>query len=55
MIFMMLSVCLSIKKNNCVAVFTGTNDPDRFDDLIDSLDIDWSYLSYDDEEDDDEE
>lgn len=43
------------KENNCVAVFTGTNDPDRFDDLIDSLDIDWSYLSYDDEEDDDEE
>ncbi|SHH13672.1 hypothetical protein [Flavobacterium aquidurense] len=38
------------KENNCVAVFIGTNDPDRFDDLIDSLDIDWSYLSYDDEE-----
>jgi hypothetical protein len=38
------------KENNCVAVFIGTNDPDRFDDLIYSLDIDWSYLSYDDEE-----
>lgn len=38
------------KENNCVAVFIGTNDPDRFDDLIDSLAIDWSYLSYDDEE-----
>lgn len=42
------------KENNCVAVFTGTNDPDRFDDLIDSLDIDWSYLSYDDEEEEEE-
>ncbi|KAF2507268.1 SMI1/KNR4 family protein [Flavobacterium foetidum] len=45
------------KNNNCTAAFIGTSDQNRFDDILDVIEIDWSYLSYDDEDfdDDDEE
>lgn len=44
------------KNNNCTAAFIGTSDQERFDSILDVIDIDWSYLSYDDDEwDDDEE
>ncbi|KQB40007.1 hypothetical protein [Flavobacterium aquidurense] len=39
------------KTNTCTAVFIGTSHQDRFDSILENLDIDWSYLSYDDEED----
>lgn len=35
---------------NCTAVFIGSSDQERFDAILDLVDIDWSYLSYDDEE-----
>jgi hypothetical protein len=38
------------KDDNCTAAFIGTSDQERFDKIIENLDIDWSYLSYDDEE-----
>lgn len=40
---------------NCTAAFIGTSDQERFDYILDNIDIDWSYLSYDDEDYDDEE
>ena len=36
--------------NNCTAAFIGTSHQDRFDSILENLDIDWSYLSYDDDE-----
>lgn len=39
------------KTNTCTAVFIGTSHQDRFDSILENLDIDWSYLSYDDEDD----
>lgn len=38
------------KANNCTAAFIGTSHQDRFDSILENLDIDWSYLSYDDDE-----
>ncbi|HEU0124849.1 MAG TPA: SMI1/KNR4 family protein, partial [Flavobacterium sp.] len=38
------------KNNNCTAAFIGTSDQERFDSILDVIDIDWSYLSYDDDE-----
>lgn len=38
------------QNNNCTAAFIGTSDQDRFDSILENLDIDWSYLSYDDDE-----
>ncbi|MGN7808858.1 SMI1/KNR4 family protein [Flavobacterium sp. 22076] len=53
-------ISLSFDQNkNCTAAFIGTSDQNRFDEILDCIDIDWSYLSYDDDEayddDDDEE
>jgi hypothetical protein len=39
------------KNNNCTAAFIGTSDQERFDEILDVIDIDWSYLSYDDDDD----
>lgn len=36
-------------EGKCTAVFVGTTDVERFDYILDTLDIDWSYTSYDDE------
>lgn len=38
------------KENNCTGAFIGSSDQERFDAILDLVDIDWSYLSYDDEE-----
>lgn len=43
------------KDQNCTAAFIGTNDQERFDNFLENVDIDWDYLSYDDEDYDDEE
>lgn len=42
------------QENNCTGAFIGTNDQERFDAILENLDIDWSYLSYDDDEEYDE-
>lgn len=36
-------------KDVCTAIFIGTNHKERFDSLLETLDLDWSYVSYDDE------
>ncbi|KFF03468.1 hypothetical protein [Flavobacterium reichenbachii] len=47
-------ISLSFDQNqNCVAVFIGTSDQERFDYILEQIDIDWSYLSYDDDEEED--
>lgn len=38
------------QENNCTAAFIGSSNQERFDAILDNIDIDWSYLSYDDEE-----
>ena len=38
------------QENNCTAAFIGSSDQERFDAILENIDIDWSYLSYDDEE-----
>lgn len=38
------------QENNCTAAFIGSSNQERFDAILENLDIDWSYLSYDDEE-----
>ncbi|OMQ10394.1 hypothetical protein [[Flexibacter] sp. ATCC 35103] len=44
-------ISLSFDKTNaCTAVFIGTSHQNRFDSILENLDIDWSYLSYDDDE-----
>lgn len=46
------------EQQNCAAAFVGTSDRERFDKILDHLDIDWSYTSDEDEdfdEDEDEE
>lgn len=44
-------ITLSFDDNsNCTAVFIGSSNQERFDKIIEGIDIDWSYLSYDDEE-----
>jgi len=49
-------ISLSFDQNNkCLAAFIGSSDQERFDTILEGIDIDWSYLSYDDEEYDDDE
>ncbi|WP_073231827.1 SMI1/KNR4 family protein [Pedobacter caeni] len=46
------------EQKNCTAAFVGTSNRERFDKILDNLDIDWSYTSDEDEdfeEDEDEE
>lgn len=38
------------KEGSCTGAFIGTNDGDRFDHMLDLLDIEWSYISLEDEE-----
>ncbi|MNS48267.1 hypothetical protein D3C72_808310 [compost metagenome] len=38
------------QENNCTGAFIGSSNQERFDAILDLVDIDWSYLSYDDEE-----
>jgi hypothetical protein len=38
------------QENNCTGVFIGTSDKERFDHILENIAIDWSYLSYDDDE-----
>ncbi|WP_294959532.1 SMI1/KNR4 family protein [uncultured Flavobacterium sp.] len=38
------------QENNCTGAFIGSSDQERFDAILDHIDIDWSYLSYDDDE-----
>ncbi|WPQ61175.1 hypothetical protein SIO70_22710 [Chitinophaga sancti] len=38
------------KEGNCTGTFIGTNDGERFDKMLDQLDIEWSYISLEDEE-----
>lgn len=42
------------QENNCTGAFIGSSDQERFDAVLNNMDIDWSYLSYDDEEYDEE-
>lgn len=45
-------ISLSFDQNkNCTAAFIGSSDQARFDHILDIIDIGWSYLSYDDEDD----
>jgi len=37
-------------RNNCVAIFTGTNNQELFDNILDDIGVDWSYVSYEDED-----
>jgi hypothetical protein len=46
-----ISLCFD-EQQNCTAAFVGTSDRERFDKILDNLDVDWSYTS---DEDDDEE
>jgi hypothetical protein len=32
-------------EQNCSGIFIGTNDEDRFDKMLDDLDVDWFYIS----------
>jgi len=44
-------ISLSFDQNNkCLAAFIGSSSQERFDEILDCIEIDWSYLSYDDEE-----
>ena len=36
------------EKENCIAIFIGTSLKDRFDKMLNNLDIKWSYTSYED-------
>ena len=38
------------EQNNCSGIFIGTSNQERFDKILDSLEIDWSYTSYEDED-----
>ncbi|MCH5720556.1 hypothetical protein [Niabella hibiscisoli] len=37
-------------RNNCVAIFAGSNNQELFDKILDHINVDWSYVSYEDEE-----
>lgn len=42
-------ICLAFDaQNSCNGAFLGTNNQERFDGILDNLDIDWSYISYED-------
>ncbi|MFH6993901.1 SMI1/KNR4 family protein [Flavobacterium sp. FlaQc-48] len=38
------------QENKCTGAFIGTSDQERFDTILENIDLDWSYLSYDDDE-----
>lgn len=38
------------EQNNCNGIFIGTSNQERFDKILDSFGIDWSYISYEDED-----
>jgi hypothetical protein len=38
------------KEGNCTGAFIGTGDADRFDEMLDKLDLEWSYISLEDED-----
>lgn len=38
------------KDGNCTGAFIGAGDGDRFDQMLDQLDIDWDYISLEDED-----
>ena len=48
-----ISLCFD-EQQNCTAAFMGTTDRDRFDQILDNLDIHWSYTSDDDDEEEEE-
>lgn len=43
------------KDENCTGIFIGTADAEKFDTMIATLDVDWSYISDEDEDYEDEE
>ena len=48
-------ISLSFDENqNCSGIFIGTNQRDRFDNMLDHLDVDWFYLSTEDMDDEDD-
>jgi hypothetical protein len=46
----MISLSIDSEKN-CSGIFIGTNDEKRFNNMIDTLDVDWFYLSTEDMDD----
>ncbi|QQT33045.1 hypothetical protein I6I99_10955 [Sphingobacterium multivorum] len=38
------------EKGNCEAIFIGSSDEKRFDEILDTIVVDWSYTSYEDED-----
>lgn len=42
-------------EQNCSGIFIGTNDEDRFDKMLDNLDVDWFYVSTEDMDEEEEE
>ena len=42
-------------EQNCSGIFIGTNDEDRFNNMLDNLDVDWFYLSTEDMDDEEDE
>jgi len=44
-------ICLSFDgQSHADALFVGTSKQDKFDNIIESINVEWSYTSYDDEE-----
>jgi len=42
------------ESNICTGAFIGSSNQEKFDAILENIDIDWSYLSYDDDEDDED-
>jgi len=38
------------QQDNCNAIFIGTSNQERFDRMLENIEIDWSYTSYEDED-----
>jgi hypothetical protein len=38
------------EEHNCTGIFVGTNHQDKFDKILDQLELPWSYISYEDED-----
>jgi hypothetical protein len=38
------------EQNNCNGIFIGTSNQERFDKMLENIEIDWSYISYEDED-----
>ena len=47
--FDIISISLD-ENNNGDALFVGTSNQERFDYILDTINVDWSYVSYEDEE-----